>query len=363
MDVSWDQALAWRMRRHLLVERARAGDLAAVVDRLRGLHAQVMSSVDLALWARVEGLGPDDVAEALWRKRTLVKTWAMRATLHVLPAAELGTFIAGFGIWKVGTWPLKEPRAIPVVGLMDRALRGKLLTRRQLAAAVTGLGATPAMVKGMLGSWGGYLQTASLLGSLCFAPPDGAEARFTHPATWLRRSLKGGDRAFDVLTTRFLGTHGPATAHDLAWWWGINRGEAKRRLAAVAGATTEITVEGERRWMLASDVAELAATKPVEAVRLLPAFDQWVMCASRSPALLAAAHRPRIYRQQGWVSPVLLVDGRMAGTWKHERRGAILSVEIEAFAKLPPRARAQAAAEAERLAAFLGGEPKLTIRA
>src|SRR5262249_39389282 len=160
------------------------------------------------------------------------------------------------------------------------------------------------------------------------------------------------------LTERFLGTHGPATAHDLAWWWGINRGEAKRRLAAIAGATAEITVEGERRWMLKTDVAELAATRPIENVRLLPAFDQWVMSASRSPTLIPAAHRPRVYRQQGWVSPVLLVNGRMAGTWKHERRGALLSVEIEPFTKLPPRARAPLAAEVDRLAAFLGGEPK-----
>jgi hypothetical protein len=77
VDVSWEQALAWRMRRHYLVERASPDDLVAVVDRLRGLHAQVMSSVDLALWARIDGSERDAVADALWRQRTLVKLWAM----------------------------------------------------------------------------------------------------------------------------------------------------------------------------------------------------------------------------------------------------------------------------------------------
>jgi hypothetical protein len=71
VDASWEQALAWRMRRHYLVERA-SDDLVAVVDRLGGLHAQVMSSVDLALWARTDRLEQDAVAEALWRPRTLV---------------------------------------------------------------------------------------------------------------------------------------------------------------------------------------------------------------------------------------------------------------------------------------------------
>jgi Winged helix DNA-binding domain len=97
VDISWEQALAWRMRRHYLIERGSPDDLVAVVDRLRGLHAQVMSSVDLALWARIDRLEQDAVADALWRQLTLVRMWAMRAALHVLPADDLGAWIAGFG--------------------------------------------------------------------------------------------------------------------------------------------------------------------------------------------------------------------------------------------------------------------------
>lgn len=364
MEISWEQALAWRMRRHYLVERT-SDDLVTVVDRLRGLHAQVMSSVDLALWARIDGLERDAVADALWRQRTLVKMWAMRATLHVLPAAGLGAWIGGLGIWKPGAWPLKQPDAIPVAGYIDRALRGRTLTRPELAVAVTKLGATPEMVEGMLGSWGGYLKQASFSGYLCFAPNDGQEARFTHPATWLRKPLVEVDnnKPFDVLTTEYLGTYGPATARDLGHWWGVNQGQAKRRLAAIGDVATEVSIEGERYWMLAKDVADLAATKPVNVVRLLPAFDQWVVCASRRvPALLDPQYRQRIYRLQGWVSPVLLVNGHMAGVWKHEHKGRTVSVEIEPFAKLPRWTRPHITAEAERLAAFLGGDLKLTIQ-
>ena len=364
VDISWEQALAWRMHRHHLIERD-SHDLVAVVDRLGGLHAQVMSSVDLALWARIDRLERDAVADALWRKRTLVKMWAMRATLHVLPAAGLGSWIGGLGIWKPGAWPLKDVGATPLCGYIDRALRGKILTRTELADAVIKLGATPKMVEGMLGSWGGHLKQASFSGYLCFAPNDGKEARFTHPATWLRKPPVpvDNDKAFDVLTTRYLGTYGPATARDLGHWWGINQGNAKRRLAAIGKAATEITIEGERYWMLAKDVADLAATKPVNVVRLLPAFDQWVVCASRRvPALLDPKYRQRIYRLQGWVSAVLLVNGHMAGVWKHEHNGRTVSVEIEPFAKLPRWTRPHIAAEAERLATFLGGDLKLTIQ-
>jgi hypothetical protein len=365
MNFAWEQALAWRMRRHYLLERASPRRLVAVVERLCGVHAQVMSSVDLALWARVDGLKRDAAADALWRRRTLVKIWAMRSTLHVLPAADLGTWIAGLGIWRPGVWPLKDPKAIRAAGYIDKALRGKILTRTELAAAVGKLGATSRMVEGLLGSWSAALRYASFVGHLCFAPGDGSQGRFTHPATWLREppAPVASDQAFNLLTARYLAAYSPATARDLGpRWWGINQGEAKRRLAAIGELATEVRIEGGRYWMLAEDVAELAAAEPVNVVRLLPAFDQWVVCASRQvPALVNPKYQHRIYRQQGWVSPVLVVNGQLAGVWSYEQNDRTVRVEIEPFAKLPRWTRPLMAAEAERLAAFLGGDLRLTI--
>jgi hypothetical protein len=89
--------VAWRARRQRLHERAPRPALLEVVARLGGIHAQVMSAAELALLARVEDLEPDAVASALWQERTLVKTWAMRGTLHLLPAAELSLWITALG--------------------------------------------------------------------------------------------------------------------------------------------------------------------------------------------------------------------------------------------------------------------------
>src|ERR1035438_4743592 len=89
LKLTWSRAAAWRTRRHHLVERAPASSMLAVARRLCGLHAQLMSSAELTLWARVEDLDRRAVARALWEDRTLVKSWAMRGTLHLLPADEL----------------------------------------------------------------------------------------------------------------------------------------------------------------------------------------------------------------------------------------------------------------------------------
>src|SRR5215472_346013 len=92
--LTWPQVAAWRVRRHNLDQRAPAGSMLAVASRLCGLHAQVLSSAELALWARVEDIGRGAVHRALWQDRTLIKTWAMRGTLHLLPSAELSLWQA-----------------------------------------------------------------------------------------------------------------------------------------------------------------------------------------------------------------------------------------------------------------------------
>lgn len=75
---------------------------------------------------------------------------------------------------------------------------------------------------------------------------------------------------------------------------------------------------------------------------------------------MAGRFRDRVYRPQGWLSPVLLVGGRMEGTWRHERRGRRVEIAFEPFGRLPKAVHAEAEAEAERLAAFLGGEPAIS---
>jgi hypothetical protein len=97
LKLSWPRVAAWRVRCHHLDQRAPAGSLLAVASRLCGLHAQVMSSAELTVWARVEGLDREAVRRALWEDRTLVKTWAMRGTLHLLPASELPLWHAALG--------------------------------------------------------------------------------------------------------------------------------------------------------------------------------------------------------------------------------------------------------------------------
>lgn len=112
--------------------------------------------------------------------------------------------------------------------------------------------------------------------------------------------------------------------------------------------------------MLAADVEAAAGAQPSGAVSLLPAFDQYVVAAPREAGpVFDAERKERVCRPQGWLSPLLLVDGRIQGVWRHELKMGRLTVQIEPFEDLGRAVREGTESEAQRLAQFLGGELEL----
>jgi hypothetical protein len=364
--LEWPQVLAWRERRQHLDARASRGAALDVIADIAGLHAQLMASAELTLWARVDGLEPDAVQRALWEDRTLVKTWAMRGTLHLLPAAELPLWVGAQEKLKprhhVGSWQryygLTREQADAMLAAIPEALDGRQLTREELATEVGRLTGIDGITDKLRSGFGEMLKPAAFRGDLCFAPSDGRSVRFTRPDQWLGpQETVDVDEAARAVARRYLGAYGPASREAFARWFGITSpAQAGRWLASLGDEVVNVELDGESGWMLAADVEDAAGSEPGGSVRLLPAFDQHVVAAPRDrEAVLAEAHRGRVYRPQGWLSPVVLVGGRMAGVWSHERQGERLAVEVAPFGSLPAGVRRGVEAEAEALAGFLGG--------
>jgi len=292
LKLTWRKAAAWRVQRHYLDKRESAGSLLEVASRLCGLHAQLMSSAELMAWARVEDLKRDAVRQALWEERTLVKTWAMRGTLHLLPAKELPMWHAVLGISKrflrESAWKkyygitLKELDQITqAIGI---ALDGRVLTREELAKEVARITRRHAFgPKVALSSWGTLLRPAAFTGLLCFGPSEGQLVRFTRPASWLECVLEAVDPqiATGEITRRFLAAYGPATTHDLArWWTGGGVATAKQWISSLGDEVCPVDLEGTQAWILAAHADQLREAEPSRSVRLLPGFDQYVIGAS-----------------------------------------------------------------------------------
>lgn len=352
--------VAYRLARHYLTARAN-GSIVEVAQRLCGLHAQVMSSADLSLWARVRAHRPDALSHALWEERSLAKTWLMRGTLHVVPAVDLPLYVGALdnrghydGAW-LRAFEVSAAQMEALIEAIAAALDGRCLTREELIAAV-GPRVGDTVARRLSSGWGEFLKPASRRGVLCFGPSKGQNVTFVRPDEWLTawREPPGRDEARTELLRRFLAAYGPARPDDFERWIGANR-RVKEPWAALGDELEEVA---PKTFALRAELAELERPPPARGVRLLGGFDPFVLFPHSARPVPEEA-RDRVYRTAGWVSATVLERGRVVGVWEHRRRGRRVEVKIEPFEPLAERTRSAVAREAAALARYQGGELEL----
>jgi hypothetical protein len=332
-----------------------------VVSDVCGVHAQVQSSAELQVWARVRGAVPGDVRDALWERRTLVRTWVMRGTLHLLTARDLPLYVSALSQhdrWWKGAWlrmiEMSEEELRATLDAIRKSLGAKPFTREQLATKVTALTGAKAGAR-MLSGWGEMLKPAAFQGYLCSGPPRGQSVTFVRPDKWLDQwDVPDPPEAWREIVRRYLHTYGPASREEFARWWGMQPGPAGRVLKALADELTEVDIEGHRAWLLADDLPSFRRARGNASVRLLPAFDVYTAGTRPRESLVAPRYKDLVFRKAGWISPVVLAGGMAVGIWRHERTGRGIEVTVQPFVRFSAVQRKAIASEADGLGAFLG---------
>lgn len=362
-ELTWEQVTAWRLSKHHLLERAARGHLIDVATDLGGLHAQVMSVAETIAWTRVRDVTPDDVRNALWQDRTLVKTWAMRGTLHLLPGREFPTYVAAFRsrqLYRRPSWlkyfnlTLEEMEAL-IEGVRV-ALDGRTLTREQLAAAVADVTGLPQVREHLLSGWGVFLKPAAFQGNLAFGPSAGQSVTFVRPDQWLGTWYDADPQeAMEELLRRFLTTYGPTTKEEVARWFGWEARDARSLFTSMKDELAEVDVEGWTGTTLATLIEQMQAQEDVPFnVRLLPNFDPYTIAYYRDSHYLDPDRKDLVFRSGAWISPAVIVNGRIKGLWEQEKKRSLLRIKVDMFEPAPPEVVEAVEAEAESLGEFLG---------
>jgi hypothetical protein len=367
--VEWRHVLALRLERHHVTTRTTPHHLVDVVGELVGVHAQVMSAAELQLNARIDGLRASDVRDALWDRRHLVKVWAFRQTLHLLTPDDLAEFVLAarsLERWHAPAWlryfKLTEDEIGELIEAIGKVLGARPMTRAELVDAVTKRLGNERIAKDMLTGWGTFLAPAAQRGKLVFGPSEGRNVAFVDPSDWLHRRIPASrdqpeaDRALGRLIGRYLATF-PGATRDMVnrWWGGGGRVSAiNRAIAAMPDPPVEVDIEGARGLVLPGDVEALSGAEPRTGVRLLPGFDPFTNeLPRRVEAAMPVEHHERVHRTAGWVTPIAVVDGRIAGTWEIGGSATRGKVEVRPWSRWRGGARKELAAEVERIAAFL----------
>ena len=329
-------------------------DPAAVVRALLAVQAQDYRASLWAIALRTPEGTEADVERAI-EARAIVRTWPMRGTLHFVPAEDarwMLRLLAPRVITKSAArhreLGLDEAVFARAGAILEGALSGgRRLTRPALFALLEEHGIATASQRGVH-----VLGVLSMRGLLCHGPHEGKQPTFVLLDEWVPGGAAlEGDEALVALARRYVAGHGPATTRDFAWWTGLPLGTARRALELAGIVADE---GGMHRGDATREI-------PAPRVHLLPPFDEYTVGYQDRSAILDPAHAART--RNGIMSPVVVIEGRIAGVWSRAAKKGEVVVRIELFAPVARSLHRELERAAARYGAFLACPARLDLTA
>jgi len=352
-------------RQWLLERQPRGTSTADAIEHLVGLQAQAPLSPYVGLWSRLDAFDPGDLATLLLERRA-VRTWVMRATIHLLTADDVLwlwplTHAAVSGAWRSSQFArdVEGERLDEVLELGRRLVEERPHTRAELA---------PLLAERFPGP-----PPDSLVYSVSYNLPvlqptprgvwgSTGPASLTSIEAWLGRSFDEL-ASVDDLVPRYLAAFGPATVADMQAW---------SRLTGLRPAferlRDRLTTYGDELGRELFDVPDgpLPDPETPAPVRFLPEYDNALLGHADRTRIIPKGRRIPLPPGDGARLGTILLDGMLAGEWhlERERDGARATIVVEPYERVDAAGRRAIEAEALELLGLIAPdhEPAIAVR-
>jgi hypothetical protein len=331
----------------------------AVAERLLAMQAQDFAAACWALGVRAAKAKQTDVIAAL-EQGEIIRSWPMRGTLHFVPACELG-------------WMLQLTTPRMLTGLARRHRQLELddadftHAREVVVEALTGGGSLGRAELMELWERHGIRTTGqrgyhliyylAQTGVICWGPPHRSQQSLVLLDEWAPNQRRlDDDEALGEFLLRYLAGHGPATLKDYVWWTKGTMAGARTGLAIIRGSVTAVEVDGTTYWMT-TELADSAGRPAARArtLHVLPGFDEYLLGYQDRTPVLAPEFADRIVPgANGIFKPLIVSQGRIAGTWRRTANGTRVTIEAQPFEPLSATERTGFAAGVRGYGRFLG---------
>ena len=333
------------------------------------MQAQVLDAAALGLRARSQRLRRADVIKALNEDRSIVRTWLMRGTLHLIASDDLGWMLAILGpVFAAGNKTRHAQLGLDATTKSKGtdAIRRILsqegpLTRYEIVDRLRRYGVkldpkTQAPIH--------LIGVAALAGVLCLGP-DRANGEPTYVLIddWIgKQQSPPTESAFRELAARYFAGYGPASLDDFVAWSGLPMAQARSSLSSARPAFQEVMIGGHPSFLPKGALRRLGEEER-PSVRLLPAFDTYLRGYRSRKLAVPPSLEMRLQRGGGWLHPAVLNNGRAVAAWSLRKRGNQAQVTIEPGEKpIPAGLRSGIETEAKDIGRFLGTGVSTEIR-
>jgi Winged helix DNA-binding domain len=331
-----------------------SGDaVLGIAERLGALQGQDVRSLLWSLGVRLPGATVSGVQAAL-EERTVVRTWPMRGTLHLVPARDARWMVelmagrvdtaAASRQRELGVSPADLDRAADVLGAALTG--GGRLTRAECVAALAEAGVP---VAGQAGYH--VLGALARRAQLCLAPDVGTEQTFVLLEEWAPAgATPDRDEALATIATRYVRGHGPTSRRDLAGWTGLPLRDVDRGVTLAGASVSTVDVDGTELLV----APEMLDTADAPGHLVLPGFDEYMLgYKDRSLCLAADRLMTIVPGGNGVFRATLVRAGQVCGTWTRTLTKGRLVIDAVPFEPLPARDRAAFDAAFDRYGAFM----------
>jgi hypothetical protein len=327
------------IHRRLVNQRIEGVRLEKPEEVVRWLGAIQAQDYLQSLWAiglRLKSPTVANIEEAILDGK-IVRTWPMRGTLHFVPPEDARWMLK----LSASRMLAKDGRRLKQLGLNEEimehckelfhdALKGNnRLSRQDMMRLVEEGGISTENQRGYHILW--YVAQSGLI---CLGPMHDKQQTFVLLDEWAPNSRDlSREESLTELAGRYFASHGPATIHDFAWWAGLTVTEARAGLEAAKPELSSEAIGGKEYWMKSDAPGHMAYDE--SSVALLPGFDEYLISYKDRSALLAEEHASKVVPgRNGVFRPVIVVGGRVVGTWKRRLKKNSIDLTLSPFTYL-----------------------------
>jgi hypothetical protein len=327
-----DPARLARLRagRQLIHRPPSARDPAEIARAIGGAQAQDVYAGPLTFRSRSRALTAEDIRRARTEDRSLLRTWVMRMTIHLIPTEDAGWWLPLFEPdmerWqrrRLGDLGLPSRDAEKALAVIGRALAEEgPMTRTEARERVESAGVKLSTQTGMH-----IVGLAVTSGMACLGPDRGRQACLVRREDWLgkQRSVDR-DTALAELARVYLRAFAPATDRDFAYWSGLGLRDVRSGLEAISSEIEEVRVEEE---VMLTPRGRLPRLPRTGQVRMLGNFDTYLLGWKDRGFSVTGEHAIHVKEGGGgWIRPVIVEDGIVIGGWRSSRKGGRLEISL-----------------------------------